>query len=86
MISKEWQATDLGKTPIEVWQNKIRHIRLYLRGWARHRSGIYKKEKERLLGIIDCLDIKAETNPLNPPEREALRKANESLSKLRREE
>jgi hypothetical protein len=24
-----------GGNPIEVWQNKIRHIRQYLRGWAK---------------------------------------------------
>jgi hypothetical protein len=38
------------------------------------------------LTIIDELDIKAETVPLNTSESGRLREANEKLSKLRREE
>jgi hypothetical protein len=49
-------------------------------------SGKYKKEKERLLSIIDSLDLKAENQPLNVVEREALNKANDSIRKLRRDE
>jgi hypothetical protein len=45
-----------------------------------------KKEKKRLLTIIDELDIKAETVPLNTSESGRLREANEKLSNLRREE
>ena len=45
-----------------------------------------KKEKERLLGIIDSLDIKAETLPLSDNERNTLKLANDSLNKLRRDE
>ena len=86
MVSKEWRAHVKGSTPLEVWQNKIRHLRRYLRGWARNRSGIYRKEKERLLGIIDLLDIKAETDRLTNAESDALRRANGSLAVLRREE
>ena len=43
-------------------------------------------EKERLLGIIDSLDIKAETLPLSDNERNILKLANDSLNKLRRDE
>jgi hypothetical protein len=75
-----------GINPIDVWLNKLRHIRRFHKGWAKNQSGKYKKEKERLLGIIDHLDIKAEINPLNPQEREELKKANDGLNKLRREE
>jgi hypothetical protein len=39
-----------------------------------------------LLNIIDFLDIQAESCPLNDEERLELRKANEQLNKLRREE
>jgi hypothetical protein len=28
-----------------VWKNKIRHVRSFLRGWAKNISSIYKKEK-----------------------------------------
>jgi hypothetical protein len=39
-----------------------------------------------LLSIIDSLDLKAEKQPLNVVEREALNKANDSIRKLRRDE
>uniref|UniRef100_A0A453JJ14 Uncharacterized protein n=1 Tax=Aegilops tauschii subsp. strangulata TaxID=200361 RepID=A0A453JJ14_AEGTS len=45
--------------------NKIRHLRQFLRGWAKNKSGIYKVEKERLLQIINELDLRAETSLLN---------------------
>ena len=71
---------------MERWQNKIRHLRQYLRGWARNLSGAYKKEKERLLNIIDTLDKKAEVVALNENERICMRNANDELAKLRRDE
>jgi hypothetical protein len=49
-------------------------------------SGKYKKEKERLLSIIDELAIKAESIPLSVSEREKLREANEGVKKLRHDE
>jgi hypothetical protein len=75
-----------GMNPIDVWLNKLRHVRKFLKGWAKNQSGKYKKEKERLLAIIDHFDIKAETSPLSSHEREEFKKANESLNELRREE
>jgi hypothetical protein len=57
MVKREWAAVSAGKTPIITWQNKIRHLRGFLRGWAKNLSGKYKKEKKRLLNIIDFLDI-----------------------------
>jgi hypothetical protein len=45
-----------------------------------------KRKKERLLNIIDHLDLKAESDLLSVNEREDLKKANESLNKLRRDE
>jgi exonuclease III len=73
LIAREWEAGPLGKTPIQTWQNKIRHLRRFLRGWAKNLSGKYKREKERLLIIIDTLDIKAETMPLSLVERTELK-------------
>jgi hypothetical protein len=49
-------------------------------------SGVYKKEKERLLKIIGELDIKAETIPLGVNEREIKKKVYEDLAKLLRYE
>jgi hypothetical protein len=72
MAKNEWRSVHHESSPIETWQKKIRHLRQFLRGWARNTSGDYKKEKERLLNIIDSLDIKTETSPLSDSERSDL--------------
>ena len=61
LIAREWAKDQGGSSPIERWQNKIRHLRRFLRGWAKHTHGIYKAEKERLLLLIQSLDLKAES-------------------------
>jgi hypothetical protein len=71
---------------MENWQSKIRHVRSFLRGWAKNLSSVYKMEKVRLMNLIDLLDTRAETTPLNDDDRRILRKANDDLSKLRRDE
>ena len=86
MIAKEWNSVNDGRNPMEQWQNKIRHLRRFLKGWAKNLSGKYKKEKERLLSIIDDLDLKAENGPLSIHERGMLRDANERITNLRRDE
>jgi hypothetical protein len=86
MVKKEWESVFHGSAPMEIWQNKVRHLRNFLRGWGRNQTSIYKKEKERLLHIIDMLDRKVETVPLSVSERETMRKPNESVLKLRRDE
>jgi hypothetical protein len=65
LIKQEWLAVNTGETPVERWQHKVRHLRQFLRGWARNLCGVYKKERDRLLHIIDVLDIKAKTVPLS---------------------
>ena len=35
MVAAEWAAGLIGATPIQTWQNKIRHLRRFLRGWAK---------------------------------------------------
>jgi hypothetical protein len=45
LITCEWAAGHLGKNPIQTWQNKIRHLRRFLRGWAKKLSGKYKRGK-----------------------------------------
>jgi hypothetical protein len=86
MVAAEWAAGPRGVSPIDTWQKKIRHLRRFLRGWAKNLSGKYKLEKERLIQIIEFLDIKAETCPLSTVERDKLRLANDNLNKLRRTE
>jgi hypothetical protein len=60
IVSQQWVSVSEGTNPMERWQNKIRHLRQFLRGWARDLSGHYKIEKERLSNIIDLLDKKSE--------------------------
>jgi hypothetical protein len=45
MVSDIWLNTHIVGTPLQRWQTKIRKVRQYLRGWAKHMSGSYKKEK-----------------------------------------
>jgi hypothetical protein len=59
MIAREWAKISHGDGPMAVWQNKIHHLRNFLRGWAKNHSRFYKKEKERLLALIDRLDVQA---------------------------
>ena len=57
LITREWARGLGGKTALERWQNKIRHLRSFLRGWAKNLSGVYKMEKDGLLALIHALDI-----------------------------
>lgn len=86
LIAREWAAEQRGDSNVEIWQYKIRHLRQFLRGWAKNNSGIYRQQKERLLNIINDLDIKAESNSLDINERVTKREAEVSLAKLLREE
>ena len=86
MIAAEWAAFTKGNSPIEVWKNKIRHLRRFLKGWAKNQSGKYKVEKEKLLRIINDLDVKAESALLSVSERATLRQAQDRISSLRRDE
>ena len=86
MVTAEWKSVVQGHSPIDRWLNKIRHLRRFLKGWAKNQSGKYRKEKERLCKLIDELDIKAESMALSDAERNMLKKANDSICKLRREE
>jgi hypothetical protein len=85
MVKNEWRSIHNEPRPIETWQKKIWHMRQFLCGWARNSSRNYKKEKMRLLDIIDSLDIKAETVPLSESERTCKKEANECLLSLRRD-
>jgi hypothetical protein len=49
-------------------------------------SGEYKKEKTRIMQIIDELDIKAQLTHLDITKRQIKKKADEDLAKLRRDE
>ena len=68
MVAKIWQSETTGRTPLERWQNKLRRLRQHLRGWAKHTAGIYRKEKKKLLALLENLDKKAESVPLSDQE------------------
>ena len=86
LISREWNSISMGESPMERWQNKIRHLRRFLRGWAKNLSGVYKKERDRLLEIIEVLEAKADLNSIDPLERAELNEANVKIAALRRDE
>ena len=75
-----------GDTPIRRWINKMRNLRKYLRGWARHTTEMLKKENERLCSIIDELDRLAETRLLTAQEIELKNQSNAHVASMPREE
>jgi hypothetical protein len=86
MVSQVWRNTLVLGSPIDRWQMKIRMLRQHLRGWAKHVSGVYKKEKTTLLNKLNELDKKAEHTLLNDSERDLKHVFNERLAKLLRKE
>ena len=65
MVAKIWQSETTRRTPLERWQNKLRRLRQHLRGWAKHAARIYRKEKKKLLALLENHDKKAESVPLS---------------------
>ena len=86
MVANIWQSEIKGDTNMERWQNKIRALCKHLWGWARHTAGHYKKEKKKLLSLIDSLDKKAEASPLSDNEINMKHYLKERLVILLREE
>jgi hypothetical protein len=86
LIAREWAKDSGGRSNLERWQNKIRHLRQFLCGWAKYFSGIYKVEKERLHNLINALDIKVESSILDTRELESKVEAELRLKELLREE
>jgi hypothetical protein len=65
MVREVWNSVFNRDDTMRCWQMKIRKLCQHLRGWAKHTSGVNKKEKE-LLDKLDSLDKKAETSLLSP--------------------
>lgn len=86
IIAREWAKPVSGRTSIERWPNKIRHLRQFLRGWARNESGIYKQEKERLTQLVEAPDLKAEGTLLTVNEKRSKSDVEQGLRALLREE
>ena len=81
-----WKAKNRGTTPLQRWQNKIRAVHRFLRGWAKNQVGENKKKKISLLQQLDILNRKAESTLLSPQELEHKRVLSAELSGLLREE
>jgi hypothetical protein len=58
-VAEVWQRETKGSNSLERWQNKIRSLRRYLRGWVKNMNGSYKKEKKEILGKLEQLDKKS---------------------------
>ena len=86
LVKRIWAQPVVGDSAIKRWNNKIRNLRKFLRGWARHTTGMLKKEKERLCSIIDELDKLAEIRPLSVTESDLKRHSNEQVGRMLREE
>jgi hypothetical protein len=86
MVKDVWERPVSGQSPIVRWNNKMRALRKYLSGWARHTTGILKKEKLRLSSIIDDLEALAEVRPLSVQEIELKSQSNAQIAGLLREE
>jgi hypothetical protein len=82
MVKTVWERPVIGQTPIGRWNNKIRAIQKNLGGWARHTTGILKKEKLRLSSLIDNLKALAEVRPLLPQEIELKSQSNAQIARL----
>jgi hypothetical protein len=84
MVSKVWIKETRGSTPMQRWQNKIRRLRQFLRGWAKNMNGAYKKEKQELLRKAEELDKKAESQLLSQREWDLKQSVHERITQLLR--
>jgi hypothetical protein len=86
LVSDVWHKENKGNTPMQKWQNKIRRLRQFLRGWAKNMKGAYKKEKQELLRRAEELDKKAESQLLSQHEWDLRQCIKYRLAQLLREE
>jgi len=85
-VARVWKSVDYGDTPMKKWQNKIRRLRQFLRGWAKNENGNLNKEKEELFRLAKELDLVAESQVLSQKELDLKQKVNEKITQLLREE
>jgi hypothetical protein len=85
-VSEVWKNEKRGVSTMQKWQNKIRRLRQFLRGWAKNMNGAYKKEKQELLRKAEELDKKAESQLLSQQEWDLKQSINERINHLLSEE
>jgi hypothetical protein len=77
LVDAKREAETRGITAMEKWQNKIRSLRQFFRGWAKNIVVHNKQEKKVLISMIHDLDKKAEINVLSDHELNLKRYLNE---------
>ena len=85
-MAKVWSSENRVPTSLEKWQNKIRRLRQFLRGWAKDQKGTYKKDKQELLRKAEELDKKVKTSLLSQQELDLKQSIKDRLAHLLREE
>jgi hypothetical protein len=86
IVKSVWDFPNTAASPILRWNNKIHALRSHLSGWARHVSGVLKKEKLRLSSTIEDLEALDEVGPLSTHEIELKNQSNAKIASLLREE
>ena len=51
IVARYWAKPVPGRSNMEHWQNKIRHLRQFLSCWAKNESGMYKQEKRMTYSV-----------------------------------
>jgi hypothetical protein len=85
-VARVWKSVDHGDIPMKRWQNKIRRLRQFLRGWAKNENRNFNKEKEELFRLAGELDLKAESQILNQQELDLKQSVKGKITQLLREE
>jgi hypothetical protein len=85
VVAEVWKKEIRGTSPLQRWQNKIRRLRQYLRGWAQNMNGAYKKEKQELMRKAEELDKLAESQLLSQRDWDLKQSIHERLNQLLRE-
>jgi hypothetical protein len=86
MVKNVWERPTTASSLIQRWNSKLRALRSHLSGWARHVTGVLKKEKQRLSSIIDDLEALAEICPLSLQQIEIKNQSNAKIACLLCEE
>jgi hypothetical protein len=86
LVKGVWESENRDRSPMEWWQNKIRRLRRFLRGWARNLVYQSRRDKSNLLAKIDVFHRKAEKILLSSQKVELRHHFKGQLTKLLRKE
>lgn len=86
MVKEVWDIPVSSRTLTQRWNNKIGATRRHIPRWARHTSGIFRKEMAHLSSIIDEFDKMAEERLLTEQDIKYKSQSNAKLAHLLRKE